>query len=89
VDLDRPGVMVWFGPGRTAQIDGSHRLVRSWREGRTTFDMALVDYKSVLPFTCRPGAEDQLFEVARALEEHLGMIPKMRGKVIAKGVEKL
>jgi hypothetical protein len=73
-DLDRPGIMVFFGPGRSAQIDGNHRLVRSWREGRKTFDMAMVAIADIVPFVCRPGAEDKLFETAKQLEEELGLI---------------
>jgi hypothetical protein len=73
-DLDRPGIMVLFGPGRTAMIDGNHRLVRSWREGRATYEMALVPIKEIAFFVCRPGAEDGLMERAKILEEELGRL---------------
>ena len=81
-DLDRPGIMVWFGEGRTAQIDGAHRLVRSWREGRETYEMALVDFMSISPFTCRPGGENGMFDRAKMLEEELGLIRKFTGRKI-------
>lgn len=81
--LDRPGIMVWFGEGRSAQIDGAHRLVRSFREGRPTYDMALVDSMSISPFMCRPGGESVMFDVAKALEEELGLLSRFGGKKLA------
>ena len=74
-DLDRPGILVLFGDsGRNATIDGNHRLVRSWRDGRKTFDIAIVQITDILPFVCRPGSEDILFDAAKKLEEELGLI---------------
>jgi hypothetical protein len=73
-DFDRPGIMVWFGAGRTAMIDGNHRLVGSWRAGRKTYDLALVPVVEIAVFMCRPGAEDVLMETAKSFEEELGRL---------------
>lgn len=48
-DLRRPGIIVlWVASSNTTLIDGNHRIVRRWREGLTTFDMAAVSGQEII-----------------------------------------
>lgn len=66
-DLRRPGIMMDWGYRRTCQIDGNHRLVRSWREGIRTYEMAVVKIIDVVQHVVRPGNEEALFDEARKI----------------------
>ena len=63
-DCTRPGIMIMWRPGATTMIDGNHRLVRTWREGCKTFEMAMVQAVDIIQHVCRQGAEEQLFNNA-------------------------
>ena len=62
--IKRPGILMDWGGGHTSTIDGSHRLVKSWRIGpigAATFEMAMVFAPWVVEHVCRKGEEEQLF----------------------------
>jgi hypothetical protein len=62
-DLKRPGIMIAWNPDAsfTSQIDGSHRLVRRWREGMKTMELAMVYLPFVLKHIARPDETDKFF----------------------------
>lgn len=55
-DLERPGIMiVWTDDMiHTTIIDGSHRLVRRFRDGNNTFEMAILMGRSIIQFLKSP-----------------------------------
>lgn len=65
----RPGIILEWAHGHTSTIDGSHRLVKSWRLGLKSFEMAMVMAPFIINHTCRPGAEENLFKYARSLND--------------------
>ena len=62
-DLDRPGIMVWWGnpEGHSTLIDGNHRLCARYQRGTKDFRFLLVDVVDLADFMCRPGDEERLF----------------------------
>lgn len=62
-DLERPGIMVWWGnhDGHSTLIDGNHRLCRRWLLGKKDFRFIMVDVTDLADFMCRPGDEERLF----------------------------
>ncbi len=60
-DLRRPGVAVGWPNGAITLIDGSHRLVKRFRLGLSTFRYVVVDITDLEPFTCLPGEEAKFF----------------------------
>jgi hypothetical protein len=61
----RPGILVqWtMGPDSTytSTIDGSHRLVKSWRLGLKHFEMAMVQSGYIIDHVVKRGHEETLF----------------------------
>lgn len=50
-DLERPAILMnWHAMWVTSTIDGAHRIVRRWRDGLRTFEMAVVRYEHVIEF---------------------------------------
>lgn len=62
-DLDRPGIMVWWGnhEGHSTLIDGNHRLCARYQRGDKSFRFLIVDVVDLADFMCRPGDEEKLF----------------------------
>ena len=62
-DLERPGIILSWDPmnAHTTQIDGSHRMVRRWREGIKTMISAMVFSLDCVNHMARPGNEENLF----------------------------
>ena len=60
LDLERPAIcVVWKQDfSHTTFVDGNHRICRRWREGRKTFDFAMVIYPDIIPFVRRASPRD-------------------------------
>lgn len=74
-DLERPAIAIfWPHNGYTTVIDGNNRLVRRWDDGVRTVRLAVVPLgKTMFPYMCRPGKEEQFLE-RRAKEDPRGMM---------------
>jgi hypothetical protein len=71
----RPGILVqWImGPDstHTSTIDGSHRLVKSWRLGLKHFEMAMVQSGYIIDHVVKKEHEDTLLFRHHALKRKL------------------
>ena len=77
-DLERPAIAIFWPNGYTTVIDGNNRIVRRWDDGLRTVRLALVSLdrktlKSIGPYICRPGEEEQFLE-RRSKEDPRGLM---------------
>lgn len=47
--LDTPGLLIWWPDGTQAIVDGNHRAVARWRQGRKSMDFCVVTLEQSKP----------------------------------------
>lgn len=71
----RPGIIIQWTMGAdntyTSTIDGSHRLVKSWRLGLKHYEMAMVQSGSIINHVVKQGMEGVLFHRHRTLKNRI------------------